>query len=37
MWDKTYLDEESDSLTAVQKTVVVGEGKVHHLMGKENG
>lgn len=27
----TYLDEESDRLAAVQETVVVGEGEVHHL------
>lgn len=26
-----YLDEESDSLAAVQETVVVSEGEVHHL------
>lgn len=26
-----YLDEESDRLAAIQKTVVVGEGEVHHL------
>lgn len=27
----TYLDKESDGLTAIQKTVVVGESEVHHL------
>lgn len=26
-----YLDEESDRLAAVQESVIVGEGEVHHL------
>jgi hypothetical protein len=37
--DKLYLDEESDSLSAIQKSMIIGEGEVHHLIGgleKEN-
>jgi hypothetical protein len=30
-YSTTYLDKESDSLTAIQETVVVGESEVHHL------
>jgi hypothetical protein len=27
----TYLDQESNSLATIQKTVIVGESEVHHL------
>jgi hypothetical protein len=27
----TYLDQECNSLTTIQKTVIVGESEVHHL------
>jgi hypothetical protein len=30
----TYLDKESDSLTAIQEAVVVGESEVHHLLAR---
>lgn len=32
----TYLDKESDGLTAIQETVVVGEGEIHHLSARIN-
>lgn len=31
----TYLDKESDGFTAIQKTVIVGESKVHHLKSRD--